>query len=365
MTVFGIGLTVSIFITMTALVTGLESTFVTTGHDDNLIVIRQGSLNETNSYFGRDLLQVVRLLAGVARNAKQEPLAFGEIIVNINHTRIGGESSNIIVRGTSEAALALRPEARIVEGRMFRSGFREIISSRALSTRFEKLTTGSTIHFGRSDWQVVGLFDTGGTAYDSEIWADYNEVAQDWDRPIYSSILLRAESAQAAGQIQARVADDRRINLQAIPQKKYFADQASTAVGVKMLGDFIALIMGVGACFAAMNMMYGSVMARSREVATLRAIGFRRRSILASFLIESLIVGLLGGIAGCILALPVHGLSAGTANFQTFSEVLFHFRLTPGVFLRGLIFAAAVGILGGYLPARRAARIKLVQLLRD
>jgi len=365
MTVFGIGLTVSIFITMTALVTGLESTFVTTGHDDNLIVIRQGSLNETNSYFGRDLLQVVRLLSGVAHDAKQEPLAFGEIIVNINHTRIGGESSNIIVRGTSEAALALRPEARIVEGRMFRSGFREIISSRALSTRFEKLTTGSTIHFGRSDWQVVGLFDAGGTAYDSEIWADYNEVAQDWDRPIYSSILLRAESAQAAGQIQARVADDRRINLQAIPQKKYFADQASTAVGVKMLGDFIALIMGIGACFAAMNMMYGSVMARSREVATLRAIGFRRRNILASFLVESLIVGLLGGVAGCILALPVHGLSAGTANFQTFSEVLFHFRLTPGVFLRGLIFAAAVGVLGGYLPARRAARIKLVQLLRD
>jgi putative ABC transport system permease protein len=161
------------------------------------------------------------------------------------------------------------------------------------------------------------------------------------------------------------VADDRRINLQAIPQKKYFADQASTAVGVKMLGDFIALIMGIGACFAAMNMMYGSVMARSREVATLRAIGFRRRNILASFLVESLIVGLLGGVAGCILALPVHGLSAGTANFQTFSEVLFHFRLTPGVFLRGLIFAAAVGVLGGYLPARRAARIKLVQLLRD
>jgi putative ABC transport system permease protein len=365
MTVFGIGLTVSIFITMTALVTGLESTFVTTGHDDNLIVIRQGSLNETNSYFGRDLLQVVRLLSGVARDAKQEPLAFGEIIVNINHTRIGGESSNIIVRGTSEAALALRPEARIVEGRMFRSGFREIVPSRSLSTRFEKLTTGSTIHFGRSDWQVVGLFDAGGTAYDSEIWADYNEVAQDWDRPIYSSILLRAESAQAAEQIQARVTEDRRINLQAIPQKKYFADQASTAVGVKMLGDFIALIMGIGACFAAMNMMYGSVMARSREVATLRAIGFRRRNILASFLVESLIVGLLGGVAGCILALPVHGLSAGTANFQTFSEVLFHFRLTPGVFLRGLIFAAAVGILGGYLPARRAARIKLVQLLRD
>ncbi len=365
MTVVGIGLTVSIFVTMLALVSGLESTFVTTGQDNQLIVIRQGSLNETNSYFSRDLLQVVRFLPGVSRDTRQEPLAFGEIIVNINHTRIGGESSNIIVRGTTEAAHALRPEARVVEGRLFRSGFREIAASRALSRRFENLTLGSTIHFGRSDWQVVGLFDAGGTAYDSEIWADYDAVAQDWDRPIYSSILLRAEDAQAAARIQRRVADDRRINLQAIPQKQYFADQAGTAVGVRMLGDFIAFIMGIGACFAAMNMMYGSVMARSREIATLRAIGFRRRNILASFLVESLILGVLGGIVGCLLALPMHGISTGTANFQTFSEVLFRFRLTPGVFMRGMVFAAVVGILGGYLPARRAARARLVQLLRE
>ncbi len=365
MTVVGIGLTVSIFVIMMALVSGLESTFVTTGQDNQLIVIRQGSLNETNSYFSRDLLQVVRFLPGISHDARQDPLAFGEIIVNINHTRIGGESSNIIVRGTTEAALSLRPEIRLVEGRMFRSGFREITASRALSRRFENLTTGSTIHFGRSDWQVVGLFDAGGTAYDSEIWADYDAVAQDWDRPIYSSIILRAENAQAAERIQKRVADDRRINLQAIPQKKYFADQAGAAVGVRMLGDFIAFIMGIGACFAAMNMMYGSVMARSREIATLRAIGFRRRNILASFLVESLILGLLGGAMGCLLALPMHGISTGTANFQTFSEVLFHFRLTPGVLMRGMIFAAIVGILGGYLPARRAARAKLVQLLRE
>jgi putative ABC transport system permease protein len=365
MTVFGIGLTVSIFVTMMALVSGLESTFVETGHDDQLIVIRQGSLNETNSYFGRDLFQTVRFLPGIARDANQEPLACGEIVVNINHPRIAGESSNIIVRGTSEQALKLRPEAVIVEGRMFRSGLREVVASRALSQRFQNLTTGATVHFGRSDWQVVGIFDAGGTAYDSEAWADYNAVAQDWDRPIYSSILLRVEDASAAEQIRRRIADDQRINLQAIPQKKYFSDQATTAMGIKLLGNFIAVIMGIGACFAAMNMMYGSVMSRSREIATLRAIGFRSRSILASFLLESMLLGLMGGIVGSLLALPMHGISAATANFETFSEVFFHFRLTPGILLRGLVFAVAVGMVGGFLPARRAGHVKLVEIIRD
>ena len=365
MTVIGIGLTVSIVVIMTALAAGLDATFVETGHEDQLIVIRQGSLNETNSYFGRDLFQTVRFLPGIVKSADQEPLAFGEIVVNVNHTRLDGENSNIIMRGISEQSLALRPECRIVAGRMFRRGLREIIASRALSKRFQNFTPGAIVHFGRSDWVVVGLFEAGGTAYDSEIWGDYNAVAQDWDRPIYSSILLRTEGPAASEQIRKRIADDQRINLQAIPQKKYFADQASTSIGIKLLGNFIAIIMGIGACFAAMNMMYGSVMSRSREIATLRAIGFRRRSILASFLFESMLLGALGGILGCILALPMHGISAATANFETFSEVLFHFRITPEILLRGMAFAVGVGILGGFFPARRAARVKLIELLKD
>ncbi|MBP1595464.1 MAG: hypothetical protein H6Q05_841 [Acidobacteria bacterium] len=365
MTVVGIGLTVAIFVIMTALVWGLESTFVETGHDNQLIVIRQGSLNETNSYFGRDLFQVVRFLPGVSRGENREPLAFGEIVVNVNHTRIDGENSNFILRGTVEPALALRPEVRLVEGRMFRGGLRELVASRAMSARFPDLALGSTVHLGRSDWNVVGIFESGGSAYDSEAWGDYGAVAQDWDRPVYSSIILRAESDAAAAQIRTRIADDQRINLQAIPQKQYFSDLASASTGIKLLGNFIAVIMGIGACFAAMNMMYGSVMSRTREIATLRAIGFRGRSILASFLLESMIVGCLGGILGCLLALPMHGISAATANFETFSEVLFHFKITPGILLRGILFAVTVGILGGYLPARRAARLRLIDLLRE
>lgn len=366
MTVGGIGLTVAIVVTMMALVGGLENTFVDTGHDLQLIVLRQGSINEVNSFINRDLFPTVRFLPGVARDERGEPLASGEIVVVINNTRVDGQSSNMIVRGLTETGLALRPEVRVVAGRKFRPGLREIMASRALAERFRNMALGATIRFARSEWKVVGIFDAGGTAYDSEAWADYTEISQDWDRPVYSSILLRAESAPGADEIRRRVAADPRINLQALPQREYFAGQTGAAAGgTKALGYFIAVVVGIGACFAAMNMMYGTVMSRAAEIATLRAIGFRRRHVLASFLAESLIVGVAGGVLGCLLALPMHGISTGTANFQTYSEVLFNFRVTPGILLRGLTFAAAVGTLGGYLPARRAARMKLIEVIRE
>ncbi len=365
MAVLGIGFTVSIVVTMMSLVHGLEATFVETGQDNNLVFIRQGSQNEVNSYFPRDVYPTIRFLPGVARAAGGDPLVVGENVVVINHTRKDGASSNITVRGTSELGFALRPEVKLVEGRILRPGLREINVSRSLSNRFKNLTLGERIHFARSDWTVVGIFDAGGAAYDSELWADYNEVCQDWDRSSYSSVLLRAESAAAAADIRKRIAGDQRINLQAIPQKKYYTDQTSTSAGLRALGVFIAVVMGIGASFAAMNMMYGAVMARSKEVGTLRAIGFRRRHILASFLMESVLLGLAGGILGCLMALPLNGIRAGTANFQTFSEVLFNFRLTPGILLRGLLFAAVVGTLGGYFPARRAAHSKLIDILKE
>ncbi len=365
MAILGIGFTVSIVVTMMSLVNGLESTFVQTGHDNNLVVIRQGSQNEVNSYFTRDVYPTVRFLPGVAKAADGEPLAAGDNVVVINHTRKDGASSNITVRGTSDMGFALRPEVKIVEGRRFSPGLREINVSRPLSARFKDLALGDKIHFARSDWTVVGIFDAGGAAYDSEIWADYNEVCQDWDRPTYASILLQAEDAAAAETIRKRIANDQRINLQALPQKKYYADQTSTAAGLKALGIFIAVVMGIGASFAAMNMMYGAVMSRSKEVATLRAIGFRRRHILASFLMESVLLGVAGGFLGCLLALPMNGIRAGTANFQTFSEVLFHFRVTPGILLRGMLFSALVGTLGGFLPARRASHSRLIDILKE
>ncbi len=364
MAVVGIAFTVAILVTMMALVQGLDSTFVDTGQDNQLIVIRQGSQNEVNSYFSRELYPTVKFLPGVAKGSDGEPLVVGDNVVIINHERLDGQASNLMVRGTSISGLALRPEVKLVQGRWFNRGLREICVAQPLSKRFRDLALGDSIHFARSEWKVVGIFEAGGTAYDSEVWADYEAICQDWDRPSYSSMLLRAENSAAAQDIRKRIADDRRINLQAIPQKKYYADQTSTSVGIKALGYFIAVILGIGASFAAMNMMYGAVMTRSKEVATLRAIGFRRRNILGSFMMESVILGLTGGILGCLMALPLHGISSATANFQSFSEVLFNFRITPAIMGRGLLYAALVAVLGGYLPARRAARAKLIDIMR-
>lgn len=365
MTALGIALTVSIFIFMMALINGLDSTFVETGYDNHLVVIRQGSLNEVNSYFGRDLFQIIRFLPGVARTETDEPMACGEIAVIINHPRLTGKSSNVMIRGTDAMGFRLRPEVRIVQGRKFGRGGREIVVSRSLSERFRDMQLGATIRIARSDWKVVGIFEGGGTAYDSEMWGDYEEIAQEWDRPIYSSIVVAAQGPEALQTLQTRISNDKQIELQAIPQKKYFRDQTITSIGIKALGTFIGLLMGVGATFAAMNTMYAAVMNRSKEVGTLRALGFRRRSILASFLVESVILSLMGGAMGCLLALPLHGISTGTANWMTFSEVVFHFRITPTILAMAMLFAVMVGVAGGFLPSLRAARQRIMDVLRD
>jgi putative ABC transport system permease protein len=218
MTSLGIGLTVAICVIMLSLIHGLDSTFVDTGHANFLIVIRQGSLNEVNSYFSRDLYPVISLLPGIRKNDKGDPLASGEIVVVINHPRKTGETSNLLVRGVGPVAFQLRREIRLEEGRIFRSGMRELIVSRPISNRFRNMQVGSTVHLSHSEWKIVGIFDAGGTAYDSEVWGDYNDIALDWDRPVYSSILLAAEDALSAKVLENRMADDRRIHLQAISQ---------------------------------------------------------------------------------------------------------------------------------------------------
>ena len=365
MTAVGVGLTVAIIITMMALVNGLDSTFVETGHEDHLVVIRKGSLNETNSYFNRDLFGTVRFLPGVALGEDQQPLAAGEIVVVINHPRRTGDPTNLLIRGTSELGFELRPEIQFVQGRMFRQGVREIVVSRSMSERFQDLGLGETLRVARNDWTVVGIFESGGSAYESEVFADYDEIAEVWSRPIYSSVLLKVRDQEAAQAIKKRVEGDNRIQLQALDQREYYKQQTVTSVGIKALGVFIAVVMGIGSCFAAMNIMYGAVMSRAKEVGTLRALGFRRRSILASFLAESVILAVLGGVVGCLLALPIHGISTGTSNFMTFSEVLFNFRITPQILLMGMLFATGVGIFGGFLPAHQAARSKLIDILRD
>jgi putative ABC transport system permease protein len=365
MTALGIGLPVAIFVVMMALVNGLDSTFVQTGRPDQIVAIRQGSQNEVNSFFSRTIFDAVKTLDGIAKTPSGEPAAVGEIAVIVNQPRITGETANFMIRGTSEMGFYLRPEVKITSGRMFRPGLRELVVSESLSRRFKDLRLGDKIRILQRDWVVVGTFNAGGAAYDSEAWAAYDDVALAWTRPIHSSITLRAVDQAALARLKQRIENDRRIQLQAMDEQAYFAQQTVSSVGLKALGFFIAVVMGIGSCFAAMNMMYAAVMSRSKEIGALRALGFRKRSVLASFMAESLMLALAGGLLGCLLALPMHGVSTGTINFSTFSEVLFNFKITPRILAMGLGFSLIVGLIGGILPAARASQIKLIDVLSD
>lgn len=357
MTVLGVALTVGVFVSVLAMVHGLESTYLDSGDPLNLILIRQSSQAETNSFFDRGLKPIVEATEGVSAVA-------GEIITLINHVRLSGDTANVIVRGISEKSLELRPKVKIAEGRMFRPGLREVIVSRSISKRFKDAKVGDQIKIGRSSWNVVGIFDAARTAYDSEIWADYNEVSGEFERPIYSSLLIRCADQASLDSVKQRLAGDRRLQLDVFGQKEYFESQSGTATPIKVLGYLIAIIMSIGSSFAVMNTMYAATAYRTREIATLRVLGFKKGSVMLSFVFESLLLGILGGILGCILALPMNGISTGTGNFTTFSEVAFEFRVTPQLMAEGILFAAVMGVVGGLLPARLAARLTIVRALR-
>src|SRR2546428_852918 len=357
MTIGGVALTVGIFVSILAMVNGLENTYVNSGERLNLVLLRKGSQTETNSYYERSLKGIVETMNGVQAVS-------GEIVVIINHPRVTGDSANVIVRGISDQTFALRPKIRIVEGRMLKTGLREVMVSRSVSNRFKDGKAGDSIHIGRTDWKVVGIFDAARTSYDSEIWGDYGDVAQEFDRPIYSSLLVRSADESSLKEVQQKIVDDRRLQMDAPREKEYFESQVGTAAPMKVLGYLVGIIMSIGSCFAVMNTMYAATAYRTREIATLRVLGFRRRNILLSFMLESLLLALIGGAVGCLIALPMNGMSTGTVNFITFSEIVFQFRVTPRLMLIGLAFSAIVGTLGGFLPARLAARISIVRALR-
>jgi putative ABC transport system permease protein len=357
MTVLGVGLTVAVFVSILAMGAGLQSIYVETGDPLNLIMIRQGAQVETNSFFNRNLKLMVEATEGVTAVA-------GEVVVLVNRPRLTGTPANIVVRGISDKSMELRPRVRVVEGRMFRGGLREIVVSRPIAERFLGTKLGDSIKMGRGTWHVVGIIDASHTAYDSEIWGDYNEISSVFERYIYNSLLVRCADEASLATVRDRLKGDRRIQLDVFTQKEYFESQTGTGSAVKFLGYIIAGIMAIGSCFAVMNTMYAATAYRTREIATLRVLGYRRRTILASFMMESLVLALLGGAVGCVLSLPMNGISTGMGNMATFSEITFNFRVTPDLMLNGMIFAGIMGVLGGYLPARLAARIPIVRALR-
>jgi putative ABC transport system permease protein len=366
MTMLSIALVVAIFVGVMALATGLETALVTSGDPLNVLVLRRGSTSEILSFVPNEAMQASIYLSGVKTGSDGRPVASGEIVVAINLPKQGEEQgSNIRIRGVSPGGLALRPQVHLIKGRMFQPGLREVIVSRNISERFQGAGLGDQLEFGKGVWDVVGIFDAGNTAFDSEMWVDVDQLAIDYERTGYSSALLRATDRAAVKEIINRIEHDRRFNLMAQPETDYYEQQTLVAAPIKFLGTFLAVVMGVGACFAAMNTMYAAVTYRKQEIATLRVLGFKRRSILLSFMIESLILALVGGVIGSLLTLPVNGIATGTTNWQMFSEAAFAFRITPRLLLKGMGFAALMGIFGGLLPATRAARQNPAAAIRE
>jgi putative ABC transport system permease protein len=357
-------LVVAVFVSVMSLARGLQATYLSTGDSHNLLVLHKGSLAESSSQITPDDVRRIRFLDGIARNENDEPLASAEVIVLITMQRLAGGKAHVQVRGLGPMGTRLRSGIQLVAGRMFVPGRRECVVSRAVARRFEHCELGQAFHSGRHTWNVVGLFDARKTAYDSEIWLDAEEAREAFHRSFYASMMLRPVDEKAAGALIQRIEGDKQMQLRVLTEADYYREQTKTAAPFRIFGACLAAIMSLGAAFAAMNIMYASVGARAREIGTLRVLGFRRRSIYFSFLLESLVVAAFGGGLGCLLSWPMNGIATGTFNWTTFAEVGFEFRVTAELMAYGMVFALIMGGLGGLLPARFAARQPVLDALR-
>ena len=366
MTALGIALTVATAIFIMALLAGLRDAFTTSGDPNNVLVLRKGSNSELAAGgVDRDAMQVIRDLPGIAHNGQGDPLVSGEDILVIVLPRLDGTGEvNVTVRFLSPIGIQMRPDVKLTTGRWFTPGQREIVVSKSVHSRFGQTNIGDSIWIGKGPWRVVGIFDSGGSAHESEVWADINQLASDLDRTIYSSVLIHATDQVSAAALKNRVNDDQRLKLNGMLEPDYFALQTSTGGPIKFVGFIVAIIMAIGSCFAAMNTMYAAVAYRSREIATLRVLGFSRPSILTSFVLESLMLALLGALVGIALMLPFNGMTTGTSNPMTFSEAVFSLRMTPRVVISATIFAMVMGLFGGLAPAWHAARQNILNALR-
>jgi len=366
-TMLGIALVVAVFIMIMALARGLKATYISTGDPRNLLVLRKGSTAESSSQITRNEVRLIRYLDGIARDDSGEPLASPEILVLINLDRRDRKgTANVLVRGIGPVGLRLRTKVRVIEGRMFQPGLRECVVSRKIAERFAHCRVGEQFRTGRTLWRVVGIFDAAKTAYESEIWVDADEARAAFKRNFYGSILIRpVEDSVTVATMIKRMEADKQLSIRVLPEVEYYKEQTKTATPIQWLGSVLAVVMSIGAAFSAMNTMYAAVSARTREIGTLRVLGFRRRHIYLSFLLESVILALLGGVLGCLLSLPLNGIATGTMSWTTFSEVAFEFRITPELLANGMAFALVMGGLGGLLPARLAASKPVLDALRS
>jgi len=370
MTAFVIGLVVAVFLCVLALVQGVTRTLSVTASTRNVIAMRVGSQAETQSVITRDQADQMQAMPGPDRSAAGAPYVSPELITLINVPREDGKTfSNVQVRGMAPIGLEIRPNVKIVDGRMFNAGTNEAIVSKNLSRRYAGMKVGETLKTGSFRWVIVGLFDAQGSAYESEIWTDVRDLQQQTKRDMFSSVFVRLPDSDAASRYIETIKGDQRLKLEGKTERKYYDEQMVTGAPIKALAFLVGIFTAIGASFGAMNTMYAQVSARTREIGTLRAIGFSRRSILVSFVIEALMLCLIGGLLGVVFTFLVFNLfltkPTGTMNFRTFSEVLFNFRLTPQLITAGVVFSLAMGAFGGFFPAWRAARLKIVNALRE
>jgi ABC-type lipoprotein release transport system permease subunit len=365
--VAGISLVVTVFIVLLALTSGLRIALAATGALDNAIVVQRGANAEMTSGVPKANADVLTADGRVARDAQGRPLASPEVVIIATlPKRIDGTLTNVQVRGVTPTAFQVRANVRVVEGRAMQPGTTEVIVGRRVVERFSGITIGSAIRIKQRDWPIVGVFEADGSSFESEVWGDLDVMASVFNRQGgYQSVTLKladpAQLATWADEVQA----DPRLPVDLKAERTFYEDQAGPVAGALLgLTVFVSFVMAIGAVFGAMNTMYAVVAQRTREIGTLRALGFARRSILLSFLVESVVIALVAGVIGVLLALPANNLSTATGNV-TFSELAFAFRVTPRAIAGGLVFAALMGVGGGLLPAFRAARLPIIAALRE
>ncbi len=367
LTAGGMALVVFVFAAVLMLAEGLRATLVQTGSPDNALVFRKGSKSEIESVIERGTAPLVETLPGIARAADGSPLAARESVVLMGLTKRGTDKvANVILRGVGPKSLALRPQLRLVSGRMPRPGSTEIAAGRGVARRFKGAGLGERLTFGMREWTVVGIFDAGATGFSSEIWGDCDQFMKAFRRDAYTLVLARLQDGEAGfGAFQKAVAADPRLKLETKLETAFYAEQSEMMSNfLRIMGVSLTAIFSIGAMIGAMITMHSAVAGRTAEIGTLRALGFQRRAILLAFIMEALLLGLLGGTAGLLAASGLQLFTISTMNFQTFSELAFSFSLTPGIVLLSLGFGTAMGLLGGLIPAVRAARLKIVDALR-
>ncbi len=366
MTAAGVAMTVAVLLAVLGLVAGLRTAFASTGDPSHVLIMRKGGNAELTSIFTPEQFQIVKSFPGIATGPDGQPVASMEVVTIINLPNADSPlGNNLTLRGLSQRGIEMR-HLKLIAGRWFRPGEREVTVGKGIAKRYPRAQIGQQLKFGRGLWTVVGVMDAGDSAVNSEIFADGNQVAQDFNRPdAYSSALVQATSPSTARALQQALEADRRLNVTVMSEKAYYDAQTVSARPVQFLGFFVCVIMAVGSCFAAMNTMYAAVARRSKEIGTLRILGFKKGSILLSFLFESMLLSLVGGVLACLIVLPLNTVTTSLGNFVTFSETNFNFRIGPAVMLTGLVFSMILGALGGLLPARQAARKEILTALRD